>query len=98
MPRVIVQRDARLRLIDSVASIIVDGVKRAELPVNSSTDFLVPVGRHTIAVRVGWTLGSITEFNCVDHETIKFLCSESGYLQVKTNLKEVHRNISHDRF
>jgi hypothetical protein len=98
VPRVIIVREARLRLIDTVASVLIDGIKRAELPVDSGADFMVPVGRHTIAVRVGHTLGSVTEFNCVEHETIKFLCSESGYLRVNTRLREVHRMISHDRF
>lgn len=98
MPRVIIERESRLRLIDTVASVIVDGVNRAELPVDSGADFMVSAGRHTIAVRVGHTVGTVADFSCVEHETVKFVCSESGYLQVKTHLREVHRVISHDRF
>jgi hypothetical protein len=98
MPRVIVVREARLRLIDSPASVIVDGIKRAELPINSGADFLVSVGRHKVAIRVGWNLGDVVEFSIAEHETIKFVCSESGYLRVNTHLREIYRTISHDRF
>jgi hypothetical protein len=98
VPRIIVEREARLRLFDTVASVIIDGVKRAELPVNSGADFLVAPGHHTIAVRVGPTLGHVTDFKCVEHETIKFICRESGYLRVSTHLREVHRQLAHDRF
>lgn len=98
MPRLIIEREARLRLIDSAASVILDGVKRAELPIDSGADFLVSAGRHTLAIRVGWNLGDVMEFRIAEHETIKFRCSESGYLRVNTHLREVYRTISHDRF
>ncbi len=98
MPRIIVEREAKFRLINSGASVLVDGTRRGDLPLDGCADFLVTPGHHTIAVQVGLTLGHPIDFNCVEHETIKFVCHEPGFSRSKTYLEEVHRIVSHGRF
>jgi hypothetical protein len=98
MPRIIVQRMPRLRLTNAMASVFVDGQKCAVLPVDSSTDFLVTVGSHVISMRIGFTTAPETRFYAADHETINFVCVESGLLRPRTHLKEMFRVIPRQRF
>jgi len=80
MPFVKIHREKQYTDSLRAYQVYIDGEKKGEIRADSTKDFFLPEGKHSIYLKIDWCGSRELEFNLQIEDTIEFDCGNNTHL------------------